>query len=284
MGALTTTLPASHGPSELELRAARAAGAAGAGLDRRQPLGARVGGGVNGLCVGRPGLKSSCKENSWGRGQPGPGSHQIRPLLPLNTHRSGCSSPTPTPQHSPGSQGATALPATAGAVLEPTLEEAGPLPLPLPSSPTLQLRGVCKPEQRLGLAGGARPDLRWAPGLQQTDQRHAQGMSMSQLLSCVRTWSVCARVHMCVAVCAHDCPSVFGSVHMWCACVSEARCTGGHQWTRRPLPSRGLYSGRGRPSTTKTRAACQSQGGFTALHTTQLSPISLMGKLRQGLW
>lgn len=219
MGALTTTLPASHGPSELELRAARAAGAAGAGLDRRQPLGARVGGGVNGLCVGRPGLKSSCKENSWGRGQPGPGSHQIRPLLPLNTHRSGCSSPTPTPQHSPGSQGATALPATAGAVLEPTLEEAGPLPLPLPSSPTLQLRGVCKPEQRLGLAGGARPDLRWAPGLQQTDQRHAQGMSMSQLLSCVRTWSVCARVHMCVAVCAHDCPSVFGSVHMWCVCV-----------------------------------------------------------------
>ena len=73
---------------------------------------------MNGLCVGRPGLKSSCKENSWGRGEPVAQEPALRPAA--------------APQHTDGGCAAVVLPTsncspsnTRGA-LELTLEEAGP--------------------------------------------------------------------------------------------------------------------------------------------------------------
>ena len=69
-------------------------------LSWRRAAGAWPGAGpaVNGLCVGEVGSESSCKENSWGRGQPVTQEPTQQPLLPPQAQMGrGVPKPGPTP-------------------------------------------------------------------------------------------------------------------------------------------------------------------------------------------
>lgn len=104
---------------------------------------------MHGLCVGRPGLKSSCKENSWGRGEPVAQEPALGPTAALQHTDGGCAAVTPPPSSPPtGASNQQLLSQQHQGSLgtDPGGGRAHPLPLAplLDALNSLQLQGICK--------------------------------------------------------------------------------------------------------------------------------------------
>ena len=198
-------------------------------LSWRRAAGAWPGAGpaVNGLCVGEVGSESSCKENSWGRGQPVTQEPTQQPLLPPQAQM-GRGVPKPGPTSPSTAQGGRRQ----GRALRPA---------PSVSSPHTQL-----PPQKQG--ADRCPKLRPGMGLRSaanSDQRPScQGTSQPlccvQVYMCIRT-SICVYTHTraCHCLCVHTtgpagaarAPPPTPRAH-WPLRASEERGTGGRGQTK----------------------------------------------------